>query len=249
MKRAIFVSLWFLVAIALLAAQSQKAQPQKKTESFWAKVLRISGVSTTPASLRGDDQVTSGDVWWVMVSEKAVPQRLTRGGGYYSPVFDAPAQNILALKNGDLYRVSLTDDAPLKLHTVASVTKLVGLSRDDPDQLLVLGKDIQQHLPFAALLSIQSGRLVVVPHNADSSEDQVMLAHLSGWDRVYGDTRVYTEKNEKEGPGGTTIEFSDVYLKRASDPPINLTHGNRFSSSQPSLSADGRMVVFIRGDR
>jgi hypothetical protein len=249
MKRAIFVSLWLFGAIALLAAQSQKAQPQQKTESFWAKVLRIAGVSTTPASLRSDDQVTSGDIWWVSATEKAVPQRLTRDGGYYSPVFDAPAQNVLALKSGDLYRVSLTGDAPAKLHTVASVTKLVGLSRDDPDQLLVVGEDIQQHLPFAALLSIQSGRLVVVRHNADSSEDRVMLAHLSGWERVYGDTRVYTEKNEKEGPGGMTIEFSDVYLKRASDPPINLTHGNRFSSSQPSLSADGRIVVFIRGNR
>jgi hypothetical protein len=249
MKRAICTSIWLFVAIALPAAQSQKTQPQKKTESFWAKVLRIAGVSTTPASLRGDDQVTSGDIWWVTVTEKAVPQRLTRGGGYYSPVFDAPGETVLALKSSDLYRVSLSGDPPVKLHTVAGVTKLVGLSRDDPDQVLVVGEDIQQHLPFAALLSIPSGRLVVIPHNPDSSEDQVMLAHLSGWERIYGGTRVYTEKNEKEGPGGTTLEFSDVYLKRVSDPPINLTNGNRLSSSQPSLSADGQKVVFIRGER
>jgi hypothetical protein len=145
--------------------------------------------------------------------------------------------------------VSLSGDAPVKLHTVAGVTKLVGLSRDDPDQLLVVGEEIQQHLPFAALFSIQSGRLVVIPYNADSSEDRVMLAHLSGWERVYGNTRVYMEKNERQGPGGTTIEFTDVYLERASDPPINLTRGKRASSSQPSLSEDGRMVVFIRQDR
>lgn len=249
MKRAVFVGLWLFVAIALLAAQSQKAQPQKKTESFWAKVLRVAGVSTTPASLRGDDQVISGDIWWVTVREKAIPQRLTHGGGYYSPVFDAPGQNVLALKGGDLYRVSLSGEPPAKLHSVAGVTKLVGLSRDDPNQVLVVGEDIQQHLPFAALVSIQSGRLVIIPHNPDSSEDQVMLAHLSGWERVYGDTRLYTEKNEKEGPGGTTLEFTDVYLKRASDPPINLTNGNRLSSSQPSLSGDGQKVVFIRGER
>jgi len=46
MNRAIFVSLWLLVAIAFVVAQSQKAQPQKKTESFWAQVLRTLGVST-----------------------------------------------------------------------------------------------------------------------------------------------------------------------------------------------------------
>ena len=57
------------------------------------------------------------------------------------------------------------------------------------------------------------------------------------------------EKNDKEGPGGMTIEFTDVYLKRGSYPPINLSHGNRISSSQPSLSGDGQKVVFIRGER
>ena len=46
-----------------------------------------------------------------------------------------------------------------------------------------------------------------------------------------------------------TIEFTDIYLKRGSDPPINLSHGNRISSSQPSLSGDGQKVVFIRGER
>jgi hypothetical protein len=76
-----------------------------------------------------------------------------------------------------------------------------------------------------------------------------MLAHLAGWDRVYGKTRVYPEKNEKEGAGGSIVEFTDVYLKRASDPPVNLTRGGSVSSSQPSLSADGQRVVFIRGGR
>jgi hypothetical protein len=249
MKRAICTGMWLFVAIAWLPAQSQKTQPQKKTEPFWAKVLRIAGVSTTPASLRGDDQVTRGDIWWVTVTEKAVPQRLTRGGGYYAPVFDASGQTVLTLQGSDLYRVSLSGDPPVKLHTVVGVTKLVGVSRDDPDQVLVVGEDIQQHLPFAALLSIQSGRLVVIPHNPDSSEDHVMLAHISGWERIYGDTRVYPEKNEREGPGGTTLEFRDVYLQRGSDPPINLTNGNRLSSSQPSLSGDGQKVVFIREER
>jgi hypothetical protein len=247
MKRVVVISVGAFVLVAALGAQTQKQSPNK-TETFWEKVLRIAGVSKTPGSLRGDQDVKAGDIWWVTRAEKAVPQRLTRGGGYYSPVFDGSGQNVLALKNGELYRVSLSGDAPVKLHTVADVTKLVGLSRDDSDQLLVIGED-PQHLPFAALLSIQSGQFAVIPHNANSSDDQVMIAHLAGWERVYGDTRVYTEKNEKQGPGGMTIEFTDVYLKHANDPPINLTHGNRVSSSQPSLSSDGRIVVFIRGDR
>ena len=243
MKRAVRVAPWLLLLAVLLAAQSQK-----KTESFWAKVLRISGVSATPSSLRGEGRVTSGDIWWVIVAQKPVPQRLTRGGEYNSPVFDSKGENILALKGGDLYRVPVDGDPPVKLHNLTSVSKLVGLSRDDPDQILVVTKDAQ-HIPCAAFLSIQAGTLVRIPHNPLFNEDKVMLAHLAGWERDYGDTRLYTEKNEKEGAGDITIEFSDVYVKRGSDAPINLTNGKSVSSSQPSLSTDGQRVVFIRGER
>jgi hypothetical protein len=243
MKRAVRVAPWLLLLAALLAAQSQK-----KTESFWAKLLRISGVSATPSSLRSEDRVASGDIWWVMVTRKTVLQRITRGGEYNSPVFDSKGENILALRGGDLYRVPVDGDPPIKLHSLTGVSKLVGVSRDDPDQLLVIAQDAQ-HLPSAAFLSIRAGTLVRIPHNPLSNEDKVMLAHLTGWERDYGNTRLYTEKNEKEGVGGTIIEFSDVYVKRAGDPPINLTNGNSVSSSQPSLSADGQRVVFIRGER
>jgi hypothetical protein len=223
------------------------AQSTKKTESFWDKLLRIAGVTATPATLRGDVQASSGDIWVVPVALKAVPQRLTRGGGYNSPVFDAQGQNVLALRSGDLYRIPLAGNPPAKLYSLAGVTKLVGVSRDDPDQLLALSND-SQGLPFAALVSLRTGTATRLPHNPLSNEDRAMLAHLAGWERVYGDARVYTEKNEKEAPGGP-IEFSDVYLKRAGDPPINLTNGNGVSSSQPSLSADGQRVVFVRGGR
>ena len=244
MKKVAISGVWILLLVGLLSAQSQK-----KTESLWAKLLRIAGVSSTPASLRSDDHVTSGQIWWVPLNGKSVPSRLTERGGYYSPVFDARGQSVLALNNGDLFRIPLSGGVPVKLHSLAGVTKLVGLSRDDPDQLLVVGQDAQQHLPFVALVSIRSGEITVVPHNPQSNEDRVMLAHLSSWERVYGDTRLYTAKNEKEGIGGSTIAFTDVYLKRGNNAPINLTKGNRVSSSQPSLSADGQKVAFIRQER
>jgi hypothetical protein len=238
MKKAV------LIALGLL---SLAAQPEKKTESFWDKLLRFAGVSATPASLRGEDRVESGDIWLVRVAQKPASQRLTRGGEYTSPVFDFQGQNILALRSSSLYRIAVSGGTPIELHTLTGVTKLVGVSRDDPDQLLVLAQDAQR-ITFVALLSIKAGTLARIPHNPLSNEDQVMLAHLAGWERVYGDTRLYTEKNEREGAAGT-IEFTDVYLKRGGDPAINLTNGTGVSSSQPSLSADGQWVAFIRGRR
>jgi hypothetical protein len=236
------------VLLAAFCLLPLAAQPQKKTESFWEKVLRIAGVSATPAALRGDDRVASGDIWLVPVAPGSAPLRLTRGGGYHSPVFDSRGVNVIALRGEDLYRIPLGGDPPVKLFGIAGVSKLVGVSLDDPNQLLVLGQD-NQRLPFAAMVSTNAGTLTRIPHNPLSREDQVMLGQLAGWERVYGNTRLYTEKNEKEGPGGSPIEFTDVYSKRGTDPPINLTSGNGASSSQPSLSADGQRAVFIRAGR
>lgn len=243
MKRVLLAA----ICVVSLAAQSQN-QSQKKTESFWDKVLRIAGVSATPAALRGDDPLVNGDIWLVASAPGPVPQRLTRGGGYHSPVFDSQGINVLALRGEDLYRIPTGGELPIKITSLPGVTKLVGASRDDPNQLLVLAQD-SQRLAFAAMVSANGGTLIRIPHNPLSHADQVMLAHLTGWERDYGNMRLYTEKNEKEGVGGITIEFSDVYLKRGSNPPINLTSGNGASSSQPSLSADGRSVVFVRAGR
>jgi hypothetical protein len=221
------------------------AQPGKKAESFWEKVLRFTGVSATPRSLRGGENVASGDVWVVAAAVGSIPERLTRDRGYNSPVFDSRDQNILALKAGDLYRIPLHEDSPARIRPVPGVGKLVGISRDDPDQLLVLMKEAGGSFGVA-VLSIKTGAMTAIPHDAHSDQDETMLSHLAGWERVFGDVRLSCEDEEKDAPGGRTIRFTDVYLRRGSDRPIDLTNGNGVSSCQPSLSGDGKRVVFIR---
>jgi hypothetical protein len=236
-------------ALALfLLAFSLVAQPKKKSEPFWAKVLRFAGVSATPSSLRGGEKAASGDVWVAAAAPKPMLQRLTLNGGYNSPVFDSQDQSVFALKDGDFYRIPLKDDAPTKVRSLTGVSKLVGISRDDADLLLVVTKDSQGAFG-AALLSIKTGAIAAIPHEPQSKEDEMMLAHLAGWERVFGDVRLYCEDNEKEAAGGTTIRFTDVYLKLGRDPSINLTNGSGVSSCQPSLSSDGKLVVFIRATR
>jgi hypothetical protein len=236
------------VIVIVLFALPLAVQSAKKTESFWDKVLRIAGVSATPSSLRGEEKPASGDIWVTAAAPDSVAQRLTREGGYTSPVFDFKQPSILALKGGDLYRVPLQGEAPAKVRSLTGVIKLVGVSRDDADQLLVLTKE-----PIggssAALLSIHTGALTAIAHDPQSKEDEMMLAHLAGWERVFGDVRLYCEDNEQEGAGGSTIRFTDVYLKRGNEAPINLTNGKGVSSCQPSLSPDGKRVVFIRAVR
>jgi hypothetical protein len=224
------------------------AQPKKKTESLWDKAMRVAGVSSNPSSLRGGDKVTSGDVWIAAAGPKPTLQRLTRDGGYSSPVFDSQDQSVLVLKGSDLYRVPLKDGSPTKVQSLTGVIKLVGISRDDGDQLLVLTKDAHDG-PGAALLSIKTGAAMALPHDPKSEEDELLFAHLAGWERVFGNVRLYCEDEETEAAGGNTIRFTDVILKRGSDAPINLTNGNGVSNCQPSLSSDGKRVVFVRGPR
>jgi hypothetical protein len=236
------------IIISPLILLTLLGQSQKKSESFWDMLLRIAGVSATPGALRGVDKPASGDVWLAVIAQKPALKRLTRDGGYRSPVFDSSGNSVLVLKGADLYRLPTTGGPPAKLRALTGAGKLVGLSRDDPDQLLVLTNN-DRGMPVAALLSIQTGALTQIPYDPHSKRDQAMLAHLAGGERVYGDTRLYVETNEKEGAGGSSIEFGDIYLKRGAGAPLNLTNGNGLSSSQPSLDASGRQVVFIRGGR
>jgi hypothetical protein len=223
-------------------------QTKKKTESFWNKILRIAGVSANPSSLRGEDRAAAGDVWMAAAGPQPAPRRLTRDGGYRSPVFDSADQAILVLKENELYRVTLNGDAPAKVRSLPGVSKLVGISREDSDQILVLTKGSGSGME-AALLSLRTGAVTTIPHDPDARDDGLLLVHLAGWERVYGDVRLYCEEEEKEAAGGIMIRYTDVYLKRGAEAAVNLTNGNGSSSCQPSLSADGKRVVLIRAVR
>jgi hypothetical protein len=87
----------------------------------------------------------------------------------------------------------------------------VGTCRDDADQLLVVTNDSRSAFR-AALLYLQTGTVTAIAHNPQSPEDEMMLAHLVGWERVL-ETCTSTVKT-----GGTTIRYTDVYLKREARP-------------------------------
>ena len=74
-----------------------------------------------------------------------------------------------------------------------------------------------------------------------------MLEHLSAWDRDYGETRVYINQQTKSGMAGT-LSWTDVFLKKASNTPINVSNCDGVNCGQPSLSPDGKLLAFVRAD-
>jgi hypothetical protein len=235
----------------LLSAASQAQTPGKKAsapaqskETFWQWVLRFSGVSANPSTLKGaDDEPAAGQVWTADLRSDAV-RKITPEDGYRSPVFYPNGADILALQDTDVVRISAGGNPTAKLHHVAGITKLVGFSLDDPDEVLILREDDEGH-PSVARLSLKTGAVALLPYDPQSSRDRQVLEDLQGWQRTYGATTVYVKRESKETLSGM-VERTNVFVKSAGKDPVNVSRCDTTNCGQPSLSPDGTRVLFIK---
>ena len=120
---------------------------------------------------------------------------------------------------------------------------MVGIDRHDSDKILVLIKRGSTMTRW--VLSLATGAISEISYDADSPEDRKLLNHLKGWERVYGDTMVYSKAQMHEGVSGT-VEWQEVFFRRDDTAPINVSGCDGANCGQPSLSGDGTKVVFIR---
>jgi hypothetical protein len=155
-------------------------------------------------------------------------------------------ETILALRGEEVLQIPVAGGEPRKLFTVKSITKLVGASLDDADKVLVLS-ETNQH-PSVGLLSLKNGQLTSMPFDEASREEQRVLVHLQGWERVYGDTKVYLKSEAQSGLAGQT-GWTDVYLKRGGIEPVNVSKCDGRNCGQPSLSQSKRLVVYVKAER
>lgn len=258
MNRDLGCLAFLLVFMAMIAGMgAQKSAPQnppatrrgapKPAESFWAKVLRVSGVSHDPSTLKGPgDEVVAGQIW-LASPDFGQPRQLTVKGGYRSPVFIPVTNDILALAGTDVVRVPHAGGNARRLFKLDGAAKLVGFSLDDPDAVLVLSQDGSGNRSVG-MLSLSSGILAPLVYNPAAGRDLQMIEHLQSWNRVYGDRSVYLERQSKETLSGT-VEWSDVLLKAGSQSPVNVSQCDEVNCGQPSVSADGTLVVFIKSDQ
>ena len=208
------------------------------------KLLRITGISATPSQQKApSEEIEAAGEIWISNVKTGTLQRLGHENGFRSPIFGPNDEATLAVKGGDLWRVSLQTGAAIKMHQVAGLTKVVGIDRQDSDKTLVLIKRGSTTTP--ALLSLATGAITEISYDANSPSDRKLLNHLKGWERVYGDTRVYPRTQTRESVTGT-VEWQDVFLKRDDAAPINVSRCDGANCGQPSLSGDGTKVVFIR---
>ena len=214
--------------------------------TWWQKLLRVTGISATPAKQRGSAQsIESGRIWIADLREKS-RRRLTSESGYRSPIFVDKDKNILMLRNDEVVRIPVSGGPVITLFKIKGAIKLVGQSLDDIDKVLMLVQD-ENGKTNIALLSLSSGKLTVVPYETNSPEGKSMFDHFAGWNRTYGTTEVsVSEKVKKDESGRILTRWTDVFLKRIDQEPINVSNCNGINCGQPSLSQNGQLLAFVK---
>jgi hypothetical protein len=240
----------FVLAIILATAHAQQksgtgtsANQQKTAARFAEKLLKFLGISNNPSTLKGPE-IASGELW-VADLDTGSTHAVTEAGGYRSPIFLPGTKDILVLRGTDVIRIPLGSGPGKKVYSVDDITKLVGANSDDPGSVLILLRGKEASNPRVGLLSVKTGAVTILPYDSGSSQDLQMVESLEGWARAYGDQQVYVKRQTKQALSGT-IEWSDVFRKVGGAEPVDVSHCDGRDCGQPSLSENGRLLIFVK---
>jgi hypothetical protein len=255
MHRSIVCILLSLL-ISASSGQEQKNSPagqSKPATGFTERVLKFLGIANSPGTLKGPgDEVTTGELWLADLQAQTT-RPLISGAGYRSPIFLPGSDDVLALHGSDVVRISKANGKDTKLHSIDGILKLVGANSPagaifkDAGTVLILLRGQAGGRPRVALLAVATGTVKPVPYDPASAEDLQMLEDLEGWSRTYGDRRIYVQRQSKQALSGT-VEWSDVFLQAGKQQPVNVSQCDGMNCGQPSLSADGRSLVFVKAE-
>lgn len=238
----------FTLLVCVWSGYAQKNAPAAKPKTqttFTEKLLKFLGISDSPGTLKGPgDEVVSGELWLADL-QAGTTRALNSSGGYRSPIFLVGSKDVLALRGADVIRVPAAGGEGKKLYSIDGAWKLVGASPDDPPTVLILLRSGADAHPRVGLLTVSTGAVTPVSYDPASNQDLQMLENLEGWSRTYDNKRAYVQKQSKKAFSGP-VEWTDVFLQVDSHSPSNVSQCDGVNCGQPSLSADGHWVVYVK---
>ena len=250
--RPIACALLLTSLLGTASGQSQRNPPrvaskQKASTSFIDRVAKILGISASPGTLKGPgDEAINGELWLADL-QAGTRRALTPGDAYNSPIFLAGGDRVLALRGTEVVQIASVGGHSRKLYSVDGIMKLVGTSSADTGTILILLRGEAGGRPRVGLLSVTTGAVTPLAYDPASSQDLQVVEELEGSSRTYGDRHIYVKRQSKQALSGR-VEWSDVFLQVGSQPPVNASHCDGQNCGQPSLSADGRLLVFVKAE-
>lgn len=232
-----------LLSIALVVPI---AVSQKKTQSFWDRVVKFLGVSSTPGGMKDGlpDRIGNGDIWIYNVETRVGVE--LKSGNFRSPIFLSDNQTVLALMEERVVSFPVSGGPITDVATVPGIQKLVGVEDDTPGQVLILSDLDRDNCPVVGVLTLSSATVTNLP-NGGLEDDLKLVSHLRSWDREYdgGDTRFEVKIKTKQN--GTVKEWTDVMLRQKNKGEVNVSRCPAgVNCGQPAISPDRGSVVFVR---
>jgi hypothetical protein len=218
----------FALALALIPVAVAQREP------FSTQVLKVAGLASGPgAATDPDDEIDSGELW--VADLNANTRSRVAGQGYRSPVATPAGDAILAIRDDVIVRVPIAGGNPEDVFQLDSITKLVGF---DPDGRLLVTADDNNMVGF---LTLEDKKIRWLTPDESSAADKAALDRIRGWERVYGATRVFAERQTAGDK-----RWTDVVVQESAKEPLNVSHGEGVPCGQPAFAPARRLVVFVR---
>lgn len=231
------------VVAVLLAAGSLIVGTAFAAEESWiARLLRVTGLTASPAKMRGsaNDDI-SGDLWLVGVDGKH-PKALTSGGRFRSPVFSPDGASLFLLRSDVLLKIPVEGGKPSQVLVVPGAAKIIGFQRDNADEILMLLDNTAAPIGVVSL-SRKAYSPIAFDETLDGAED--MLAQIRGETRTYGRIRLLVRNQSRRASGGI-VEWTEIYVQRDEGAPQQVSSCNGKQCGQPALSSDGASVAYVQ---
>ena len=209
------------------------------------RLMRVLGMSSAPAQMRGaDSPATAGQIWLADLAGGAT-HALRAGGGYRSPIFDSGGSTVVALAGKQIVRIAVDSGKTTDEWNASGIQKLVGADSQEPDEVLVVRDDRSAPL---GILSLTTHKVTPLPPPDRTDKQQVeAVTAAAGQTRIYGNVRLFLQTKSRVAMEGKR-EWQDVYVQEGRQTPRSISRCQDVTCDQPSLSPDGRQVLYIRSD-
>lgn len=223
---------FMLVAGLSVAAEAPTpAETSALAQGFWAGIAQLGLIFKAVGSLGGG--VDRGQIWIVDLAT-GEQRRIAGADALAWPVLGPDRSTIFALRGGQLVRLPLRGGDIVLVGSEAAWRKLVGVDAENKVLGFVAGRPRVQPAVMTS-----KGELRLLPQ-PETDEERERVSFLLQENRAYADGRQLIVRRSTRGGRGYDISLVSDGAER------NLSDCGDDACGQPSLSPDGRYVLYVR---